>query len=1277
MTLIRLLVLLPSKEEGVHTLECKTEKLELALLPAFTLLECTPDTHTSFLKTVIIIDGCQESISVHLAETLVELRHVRQPRYVLTLDIPMSWNEKNSILGNLQELLKKSEYLAIQQPDEGQPRGEDSLVQGQCLLHVILLDHARRHCWSFQRKTWMTKFVLLQPSSSDDDSILDCKTIYTVWPHVPAFTAVSEPSDAAIRAQGERGTAMVAIRLDGKTRQLSPLKERTLRRLRLQEEGRYLAAFDAVQSSSMERYRLRHMRLLKSSSYIAFWENIEEEHDNTFKESLTLDPLDPLDLLTIIRNPHNQVHRKPGDCSPRSSEAKNVLSSTNMPRSTTKQVALVDDNGDCRTEDSRTRGIVPRYEYESLPHGDNIRLLELLPASASAELQLKLSVHNIHSHNIPPYIAVSYTWNDSEYDKLVIRGKRISMSHSLRKKYSVRHPVWCDGCRLLISTNLKNALRRFRQPSEPIFLWVDALCINQEDLDERANQVAMMIKVYHSAQKVWLWLGESDEHSEDAVTLLSMFAKEVQAMDHVSSKAPSRSDIHNPSLLEKIGLPLFPGQEWKAVYMFFQRPVFHRIWIIQELVVSRRTLAHCGPWKLDFDDLLRAVYFLDMTLWGHALSVHYLKGTGVSHISYLRQIGSLRTEWRYHRKDLWGKIIHETRYFGASDPRDKIYALLGLLSQSAHDPAYDSPIREDHHGTFDYPVAQGLATGFAIETLITALGKTSNALKAADHYLKEAPDIVMKVGESGLERFTFHDYLNNRILVLLRHWIYECGRLTGKQLPSLEDSDWWGSIGRLRSYVALEGDIPPGKLCSTSGHGLNWSRKYLLSFFHALRVGLARLTILSSGSDKEGVARHLINLILLCRDASNAISLQTDDCRKRIGIFHTSADIFHTKSADEAASYLANPLAYYHLNAGSSSIGSTSANENVEIEGGFGYFGAEEDGLRGESEERVETFPSNVPADVRNELFLPRPNETAILPTTPKKSFEESEFISRKPNYRLSVAEVYRGFTLCSLIDHSSLSMLYLLDGVWPRKLPIDAAYTVTFYNAGGLSLPVLHWSEEAPDILCVQAYQLDKVRTISCLDSYPYPIAQFGDRLYGWLYMVKDLPEIYHTGQSKTDALWRTVVGNSDNNDPYAAPAQFSESWEACQLVWELKAIEWRMAELGLSADFTKHFGNNIGSDSSEMARLANSFEHAFNKVMAGRRLCVTQDGYFGAVPMSTRPGDLVYIFKGGNVPFVVRESKEEPGTFTLLAGCYLHGFMDGEALNRDDFAWQNLRLH
>jgi hypothetical protein len=148
-----------------------------------------------------------------------------------------------------------------------------------------------------------------------------------------------------------------------------------------------------------------------------------------------------------------------------------------------------------------TSGDENAFIYKPLK-ADGIRLVSYEPRSGGDEL-IKLSLQHFTADTAPPYYACSYVWGDS----------------------TSKEPILVNGCRFGITKNLFSALTQFASSSheltdalttqlrleEPkVFLWVDAVCLNQDDADEKSREVPRMGTIFSQAFTVLIWLGSVD-----------------------------------------------------------------------------------------------------------------------------------------------------------------------------------------------------------------------------------------------------------------------------------------------------------------------------------------------------------------------------------------------------------------------------------------------------------------------------------------------------------------------------------------------------------------------------------------------------------------------------------------------------------------------------------------------------------------------------------------------------------------------------------------------
>lgn len=183
------------------------------------------------------------------------------------------------------------------------------------------------------------------------------------------------------------------------------------------------------------------------------------------------------------------------------------------------------------------QGRKKRKLYKPLdPANQEIRLLTLRPDSEPAWIHCRLEVVSLKDQ--APYTAISYVWGTNQLQREIITNS-----------------VPVD-----INDNVYRMLMTLRDITCERTLWIDALCINQEDQKEKAHQVSLMGTIYSNAYHTWIWLGPSSEDSDLAMNL-------------VASAGPG--DFERSQLLSK-------SRDWKALYALMRRTWWSRLWIVQE-----------------------------------------------------------------------------------------------------------------------------------------------------------------------------------------------------------------------------------------------------------------------------------------------------------------------------------------------------------------------------------------------------------------------------------------------------------------------------------------------------------------------------------------------------------------------------------------------------------------------------------------------------------------------------------------------------------------------
>ncbi|KAI1180331.1 heterokaryon incompatibility protein-domain-containing protein [Nemania sp. FL0916] len=168
--------------------------------------------------------------------------------------------------------------------------------------------------------------------------------------------------------------------------------------------------------------------------------------------------------------------------------------------------------------------------------------------------------------------------------------------------------------KLRVRKELALALKYLRLPEKTRTLWIDAICINQDDPEERNHQVQMMSRVYTRAKQVCIWLGENTDESKTAIDFIHQEIMEFKNFDAICS---------DKRYIEK----------WQALMMLMERDWFSRRWVVQEIALATRAHIYCGPDSLPWKEFAVAVeLFVEVESASHRLSGIMQKDEKFRHI---------------------------------------------------------------------------------------------------------------------------------------------------------------------------------------------------------------------------------------------------------------------------------------------------------------------------------------------------------------------------------------------------------------------------------------------------------------------------------------------------------------------------------------------------------------------------------------------------------------------------------------------------------------------
>ena len=279
-----------------------------------------------------------------------------------------------------------------------------------------------------------------------------------------------------------------------------------------------------------------------------------------------------------------------------------------------------------------------KFQYKPLSAGKSIRLLRLRAQPCLPNAPIQCDMIHTHLRRPPQYVAVSHRWDP------------VSASQEM---------ILINGGLFPVSSSIYAFLLARRDKFHSEYLWIDSICINQDDKDEKSSQVAMIRHIFEEAEMTIGWLGY-DPGAKKAFELIRRVNKTTTA----DSCARLWSD---------------PSAGWKELKAMILKDWFDRIWIVQEIAVAKGRVLRYGDEAIGWDELSRALTRLmhfesvlennlgnpiDLPEILNALIIQDIT-CHVANITLIKLKDALKL----------------TRRFKASLPIDKVYALLGLVDE--------------------------------------------------------------------------------------------------------------------------------------------------------------------------------------------------------------------------------------------------------------------------------------------------------------------------------------------------------------------------------------------------------------------------------------------------------------------------------------------------------------------------------------------------------------------------------------------------------------------
>jgi hypothetical protein len=296
-----------------------------------------------------------------------------------------------------------------------------------------------------------------------------------------------------------------------------------------------------------------------------------------------------------------------------------------------------------------------RLIFAHRPKGETLCTSWQSPIPTSNEAGSK-NIDNIESRKLKgAFEAISYTWGAAQ---------PLSDVRVVDAQSSSTYVGTCS-----VGPNLLEILFHLRRLDTVRALWIDAICINQNDPFEKGEQVRRMYDIFKSADRTVIWLGQASDNSTEALQALEHLGKQLEyTSDDYFLPAPNASeqDWWQPTYPIPLNL-----MAWESIAQLMQRPYFERLWVLQEVqMANSNAIVHCGETEVFWYHVRRA--FIRCRFEMPALP----------------EFSSPSQKREQYRADFLSRslstcdaslLFRLATDYKCADSRDKVFAILGLL----------------------------------------------------------------------------------------------------------------------------------------------------------------------------------------------------------------------------------------------------------------------------------------------------------------------------------------------------------------------------------------------------------------------------------------------------------------------------------------------------------------------------------------------------------------------------------------------------------------------
>ncbi|KIW08382.1 uncharacterized protein PV09_01296 [Verruconis gallopava] len=379
----------------------------------------------------------------------------------------------------------------------------------------------------------------------------------------------------------------------------------------------------------------------------------------------------------------------------------------------------------------------------NLPNTRSFRLLQLFtmdmdgninpPEVIGPLLAYRTKIFSLDDY--PQYYALSYTWGSAicedpdhpDVDNSTVHTEDPLVGPTKQASGEFENVIRGgeNGVKMQKATsNLQEAMKQlYCSGMGHKWVWIDAVCIDQKNIEEKMIQVGLMDEIYSKASSVIVWLGPYSEDYDSFAWLHEDFLAAIGTQIQINGQDFIKDqDPLDPKFTEKLGI-VPPSGSWRRTWdQFFDfcraRRWFSRAWIVQEVALARNLVLLCGDRFLPWENVETLGHLIQVQRWApligknvaqtlfraagdHTVRLYMMREN--LNVQRAQALSALTVEdgnsVTKEAKLIWyrylQKLLLEGRSYSATDPRDKIFALLGLMKKCLPSKM-EIPIRPDY-----------------------------------------------------------------------------------------------------------------------------------------------------------------------------------------------------------------------------------------------------------------------------------------------------------------------------------------------------------------------------------------------------------------------------------------------------------------------------------------------------------------------------------------------------------------------------------------------------